>query len=338
MSDLNQTNGSDIELRCNDTDDKTTNAKYIAFYAILFTCSLCTLIGNGIIVHIYRTVKKARNSRNFFIFLLALTDLCIVPIVPIMSSLYLVRRIAGDNEYLQVANYSVYIASLGASTLSLLVLSFDRFLAIMSPLKHRRAALGHRPFLVTGSVWMTAGVVGIVIPLGWHQKFDPDSCDWDWDLLHVIKLEYFKFILFPMFFAITVLMVAFYVAIFVKSRKQRFWREEFDQGMQKSKNRETKMVITAILIIGIFYICWLPFIFVTGAQVWNPSLRKTRELSHVRAFLGILPLVNSAINPIIYAYRVPVFKKQASEILSCCINVKRPNKAETNGSISTSSM
>ena len=76
---------------------------------------------------------------------------------------------------------------------------------------------------------------------------------------------------------------------------------------------QLKMAKTGSLILGTFYICWLPFYILLLIQFYG-HLNST-SLSTARSFTTFLALFNSGINPIIYAYRMSPIRKEFARIL-----------------------
>ncbi|XP_038869897.1 trace amine-associated receptor 5-like [Salvelinus namaycush] len=79
-------------------------------------------------------------------------------------------------------------------------------------------------------------------------------------------------------------------------------------NIQANKS-ERKAAKTLSIVVINYFICWIPFLF----SFFFVSLLSDNLLSFIISFL---PLVNSLINPIIYAFFYPWFKVTAKHILT----------------------
>jgi hypothetical protein len=76
----------------------------------------------------------------------------------------------------------------------------------------------------------------------------------------------------------------------------------------RANKSERKAAKTLSIVVVNYFICWIPFLFVFFF---------TFVIDHLfSVIIGFLPLVNSLINPIIYAFFYPWFKVTAKHILT----------------------
>ena len=88
----------------------------------------------------------------------------------------------------------------------------------------------------------------------------------------------------------------------------------------KQKRKTTRMVFIVVLLFGV---CWAPIHSVTmWFQWWSPiqpgiSTAKMYALYSFQAFSMCLCYANSCVNPFIYAFTTPAFKKHFQKIFAC---------------------
>ena len=90
---------------------------------------------------------------------------------------------------------------------------------------------------------------------------------------------------------------------------------EEEKVARKDIKRNVKAAKTMGIVIGAFALCWLPYTFVflygivTGDK--SPNLKK------IATYLGWIALLNSGINPIIYATKISTFRLAFWRLLRC---------------------
>jgi hypothetical protein len=73
------------------------------------------------------------------------------------------------------------------------------------------------------------------------------------------------------------------------------------------------MTTTVLCLVGVFYLCWAPFIVVTLLAGIRPNLVNPMLHELTKPLL----LLNGALNPIIYASRMPAFRKAFKKFWRC---------------------
>ena len=88
---------------------------------------------------------------------------------------------------------------------------------------------------------------------------------------------------------------------------------------QKGNTRAAK---TTFLIVFSFAFCWLPYTLLSIVSSFFPVLHFT-VAAQVHTFLLIMGYLNSAINPILYSFRTPKFKKAIKELIGNKLDLSR---------------
>lgn len=227
--------------------------------------------------------------------------------------------------------YAGILLSFAASIISLLVLTLDRFFSIMRPLHYYSNMTTRRYIISALFVWTVPIALASTLMLLHNQWEDiPRVCD----LLLVGKLEFHRFVV-ALFWIATTAMVTIYIIIFHVARKVAKEEEKMlkpcssstQQGPVSRFRKEMKTVRTILIIFCTFYICWLPFVCCVFAQIVNTPLIFDMTLNNTRLLFSFLAMLNSAFNPFVYAFRMPLFKAYLIKTIPCLKNRLLPQNS-----------
>uniref|UniRef100_UPI00358EC7F7 D(1B) dopamine receptor-like n=1 Tax=Myxine glutinosa TaxID=7769 RepID=UPI00358EC7F7 len=226
-----------------------------------------------------------------------------------------------------------------ASILNLCMISVDRYWAIASPFRYERKMTRRVAFIMIGMAWTLALFISFVpVQLGWHKTSVitwPNSstarhvryrCDSRLNPLYAIVSSLVSF------YIPVVIMIVTYTHIYVIAQQQirrissleraaehaqNFQMNPADNSLKSSFKKETKVLKTLSVIMGVFVCCWLPF-FVLNCTVPFCSSGGglpcvSRTTFEVFVWFG---WANSALNPIIYAFNAD-FRRAFASLLGC---------------------
>ena len=198
--------------------------------------------------------------------------------------------------------YYVYIAqdilSGCSSILNLTIISLERVYAVNSPIKHRN--ISRNKSFIFGAVifvWCYSILLLGLYPLKITHGFK------DYTLLIVILA----------FILPTLVIIASYVTIIyiIKSR-----------GTQTQRlQHEIKVAGMMAIVILLFLLCWFPFFLLNMLFGYCPC---DVSISHsVMRYVKYLHYSNSAMNPVIYAYRNKYYQSAFKRILRCAFSCSK---------------
>lgn len=133
------------------------------------------------------------------------------------------------------------------------------------------------------------------------------------DMEYMVYFNFFVCVLLPL-----LIMLGIYVKIFMVARKQLRQIELKCVGNGKSQNqgllqKEIRAAKSLSIIVGLFAVCWLPVHILNCLTLFYKDLERPPVVMYVAI---ILSHANSAVNPIIYAYRIQEFRNTFRKILS----------------------
>lgn len=306
-------------------------------------CVLCvlivsTLLGNTLVC---AAVIKFRHLRskvtNSFVISLAVSDLFVAVLVMPWRA---VSEVAGIWLFGRFCDTWVAfdIMCSTASILNLCIISMDRYWAISSPFRYERKMTRRFAFLMIGVAWTLSILISFIpVQLNWHRADkstadNPDNCNASLNRTYAISSSLISF------YIPVVIMVGTYTRIFriaqtqirrissleraaePRAQSQSHRASTHDENSLKTSfKRETKVLKTLSIIMGVFVFCWLPF-FVLNCVVPFCHLDKVGELPCVSdttfSIFVWFGWANSSLNPVIYAFNAD-FRKAFSTILGC---------------------
>ena len=254
--------------------------------------------------------NELRTQFNCFTFNLALADL-IVGCVAEPLSIYIHITEALDSEHDHEVSEAVfmvfhipYFISAMASVLSIAALACERYLAINLPFRYRQYFSIKAAIIFSMVIWTIALIFGL-LTLVFHYTFE-------------------SFIFINTGFLFTGFLVCFvYCKIRINlERKSELWTEN---PLQQERNMviQIKLTKTFSLMIGMLMICYIP----ACSMIYFMNLCKTCNCDLIQWFRDSsfwLVLLNSAINPYVYAVRSSAFRKAIMKIMKCkCRQTKK---------------
>ncbi|XP_062309584.1 dopamine receptor D1b [Osmerus eperlanus] len=329
------------------------SSKRVLTGCFLFLLILTTLLGNTLVC---AAVTKFRHLRskvtNFFVISLAISDLLVAILVMPWKA---ATEIVGFWPFGAFCNVWVAcdIMCSTASILNLCVISVDRYWAISSPFRYERKMTQRVAFVMISVAWTLSVLISFIpVQLNWHKAQTlaelnatyggdppPDNCDSSLNRTYAISSSLISF------YIPVAIMIVTYTRIYRIAQKQirRISALERAAASAKSRHcsmganaametessfkmsfkRETKVLKTLSVIMGVFVCCWLPF-FILNCMVPfcdhpNPSGGRSdfpcvsSTTFDVFVWFG---WANSSLNPIIYAFNAD-FRRAFSILLGC---------------------
>lgn len=287
------------------------------FKAVFSVLVFPNLVGNSLVILVILKSRSLRTPMNYLLLNLAVADLMMgVSMFPrfILSDTFVhPRGRAGD-----VLCKIVMAGNLGwigaiSSIFSLVLISLERYYVIMKPLSIRHRITTKKLKTLVPISW-TAAVI-FVIPIFYISHFDEDlgMCNHTWSAAWLAHSYDFLWLLVAGILP-TSIMLALYsrVAYFL-------WFESNHAGdnvtLQAVRRSRKKVTITMLTLSTVYALSWLPDLLM---HVISNALPKQFSLDHPAHTVAIyLVVVNSSVNPVVYAFRFEQFKRELIKIICC---------------------
>uniref|UniRef100_A0A3B3Y3E9 G-protein coupled receptors family 1 profile domain-containing protein n=1 Tax=Poecilia mexicana TaxID=48701 RepID=A0A3B3Y3E9_9TELE len=312
------------------------NGLRVLIGCILFLLIVSTLLGNTLVC---AAVIKFRHLRskvtNFFVISLAVSDLFVAVLVMPWEAVTEVTDSWLFGGFCDVwITFDIMCST--ASILNLCIISVDRYWAIASPFKYERKMTHRVAFVMIGVAW-TLSILISLIPVNWTNSTNLTgsasmSCVANLNKTYAISSSLISF------YIPVLIMIATYTRIYRiaqtqirriasleraaeqaqnqghgVARNQQQHRAADEASLKSSFKKETKVLKTLSIIMGVFVFCWLPF-FVLNCTVpfCDPPCVSDTTFT-VFVWFG---WANSSLNPVIYAFNAD-FRRAFATILGC---------------------
>lgn len=253
----------------------------------------CNILVCLVILKSPSQLKNLRTPFTYFIFNLALTDLLVgAATEPISVAYHLMEARSVSSPSLIRLLQVLYFLPCTVSVLSILALTLERFYAISKPFKYRQSVKRSRVFLASGMIWILAP--GFLTPY------------------FVMGYRVFSFVFANVVILVTLctLIYAYFKIIKAIGRRKRV-RQDSLQGLfianHKAALFEEKLTRTFTSILILFAICYVtPCLLIYIMNLCTQCSCQTIHWLRDSTFLAVTS--NSAINPFLYAWRLPSFR------------------------------
>ncbi|KAM9033351.1 5-hydroxytryptamine receptor 6 isoform 1-T1 [Sarcophilus harrisii] len=315
--------------------------------AILCLIIALTAGGNSLLILLICTQPALRSTSNYFLVSLFTSDLLVGLVVmpPAMLNELYGRWVLARSLCLLWAAFDVMCCS--ASILNLCLISLDRYLLILSPLRYKGRMTPCRALALILAAWGLAALASFLpTHMGWHRQGRPPApnatAEAAWPELapggQCRLLASLPFVLVASgltFFLPSVAISFTYCRILVTARKQAVQVASLATNMEalqvprtpnlaastSSENRRfaskhsrkaLKASLTLGILLGMFFVAWLPFFVANVIQTVCDCI--PRAFFDVLTWLGYC---NSTMNPIIYPLFMRDFKRALAKFVPC---------------------
>ncbi|XP_029957127.1 adenosine receptor A2b [Salarias fasciatus] len=320
------------------------NPFYIGIEVVIAVLSIS---GNVLVCWAVAINTTLKNATNYFLVSLAVADILVgclaIPFAITIS-------IGIDLDFYGCLFLACFVLVLTQSSIfSLLAIAIDRYLAVKIPLRYKELMTGKTAREIIAILWILSFVIGLIPFFGWNRKYKscaqagknsssadntteggaPGGPRGAGDLLHSCSLPCFfesvvdmHYMVYFNFFVCVLLplliMLLIYLKIFTVARRQLQQIELKCVGNGDSHShgllqKEIRAAKSLSIIVGLFAVCWLPVHILNCLTLFSSQLKKPEVVMHVAI---ILSHANSAVNPIIYAYRIQDFRNTFRKILA----------------------
>ncbi|KAM9346050.1 somatostatin receptor type 5-like [Symphorus nematophorus] len=300
----------------NETAPMPFNVVTAVVYTIVF---IVGLLGNTLAIYVVVRYAKMKTVTNMYILNLALADELYILGIPFLGTNSVLSYWPYGDFFCKVCMTADAMSQF-ASTFCLTVMSIDRYLAVVHPIRSAKWRKPQVAKIFNTMVWVMSFLIVLPVTIYSNVQKGFNSCNIDWpepkDLWSIFFILYTSIL---SFFGPLVVICLCYLLIVIKVRSAGV-----RAGLTKRRKSERKVTRMVVIIVLVFVLCWLPF-FTTNIVNLIHIIPENKTTTSLYFSLVILTYVNSCANPFLYGFLSDNFKQSFQKVL--CIH--KPNGVGT---------
>ncbi|XP_069476317.1 glucose-dependent insulinotropic receptor-like [Ambystoma mexicanum] len=291
------------------------NILYAALHGLLSILIPTTNI--VVIVVLSRLLKKSCGKSYVFILNLAAADL-LVGLMCIVETVDDVYDEGFDNDlFFCLLRLCLTITPCVGSMLTLLLISLDRYLAVVLPLYYLKIMSTKSVLLLLVGLWMIAFFVGHV-PLI-YPSLQQTNYTAKCGLFYAAKNDYLYILCFSVFLPSLITLICLHITVgkiayLHQQRIQKTWVRNSPMTAYPPNSSQFRAIRTVLIVIVCFTLSWGPYYIAGMVQAACPSCDLTELLTDLLFLLGE---TNSLLNPLIYTFYCRDIRSQMSKFITC---------------------
>ncbi|KAK6187139.1 hypothetical protein SNE40_005227 [Patella caerulea] len=303
-----------------------TKSMLVFLYSVIITVSL---VGNSLVFLTFICNRHMRSIVNVFIVSLAISDFTVtITCMPINLGNILTKYWIFGAFSCKLVPF-IDNLTVSSSSLTLCCIAFDRYYAIVHPLKANAVKTPKRAAILLLIVWIIALVSSIPYSFCFELFevcIDPKGCPkhkahrtahfcrgQDRSQIDQLQIWLTMVVLFIIPF---VFMTVTYSVICYTLWSKRPIGSSFGQSEDVQTRYKKKAVKMLILVVLLFVGCWSPLIIFEVVAKETELLASDKSLTS-KYYLQWLALSSACVNPIIFAFMNEKFRKNFNKILCC---------------------
>ncbi|XP_071398132.1 trace amine-associated receptor 13c-like [Centroberyx affinis] len=301
--------------------------KAMLLYILLSSISLLTVVLNLLVIISISHFRQLHTPTNLLLLSLAVSDF-FVGLLLMPAEILLIESCWSLGDLLCTLYYFVDYIITSTSVGNMMLISVDRYVAICDPLRYPTKITQRRVKICVCLCWVCSAFYSSLI-LHDHLKYPGRYNSCAGECVFVINYIAGAVDLVVTFVVPITVIIVLYMRVFVVAVSQaRAMRSHtVAVTLQRSvtltaKKSERKAARTLGIVIVVFLMCFCPYYY--------PSLagQDTSTSASYLAFAIWLLYCNSSLNPVIYAFFYPWFRKAVKLIVT--IQILQPDSCEAN--------
>ncbi|KAG7269815.1 hypothetical protein CRUP_027158 [Coryphaenoides rupestris] len=318
-----------------------TPSQQLAIAVLALTLGSFTVLENLVVLCVILHSQTLRSRPSYhFIGSLAVADLLgsVIFVYSFLDFHVLHRK---DTPHIFLFKLAGVIASFSASVGSLFLTAIDRYISIHQPVAYKRIVTKAKAVAAFSAMWATSIAFSLLPLLGWNCRSLRSACSGIFPLIDRRYLMLWlgvtsTLVLFIVYAYVFILRKAHHHAVRMVSRSsQRSVIVAYGTDSSKTQTptrpeqarMDLRLAKTLVLILATLIICWGP---VLAVMVYDLFWTVSDAVKTAFAFCSMLCLLNSTVNPVIYAMRSRDLRRAFLSLCGAGASVRRASQSLDN--------
>ena len=279
---------------------------------VMCTVFIVGLCGNTLVIYVVLNFSKMQTVTNLYILNLAIADELFVFGMPFLIVTAQLHRWTFGSF---MCKFYFIVTSLNqfTSSMFLTVLSADRYIAVCHPITSTKLRTAFISRLVSLSAWAVSAlmIVPVLMYANVLKVHGVLNCNIIWPENFEMTFTLYSFILS---FAIPVIFFVIFYSLVIH-KLSTVGPNRKNKEKRKTHRKVTKMVLT---VIAVYVFCYTPYWVLQVSLIFSsPGQHQSSFKKYCFLISSALTYMNSAINPILYAFLSDNFKKSFMKACVC---------------------
>ena len=272
-----------------------------AFIVIYTLEAFIIIVGNTFTIFVFWTQRSQLRRTYFILINLAVSDLLVgiaEPIVLGTAKIAKMTAIPGKEKSFTNPTSALQVLASSTSVLFLALISLERVYSVLWPVHHRTTSTRSYIFVITAVWGLGFCFFGLSVLSLYHTK---------------LERKYVILTIHACLFIALLAICGSYLQI------RRKWRSNVIPGEEmharQTAERNLRLSRTVFIVIAVSLVFWLPATIVYTAR---PFCRPPCVGPIVMVVVNVFHLANSMVNPIVYSFRMAIFKDALKKLSRRC--------------------
>ncbi|XP_074521528.1 somatostatin-like receptor F_48D10.1 isoform X2 [Halichoeres trimaculatus] len=282
---------------------------------IYLTVFMVGLIGNTLAIYVVVRYAKMKTVTNIYILNLAVADELYILGLPFLTTQNVLSYWPFGSFLCRVVMTADSMNQF-TSIFCLTVMSIDRYLAVVHPIRSTKWRHPRVAKVVSAAVWAVSFVVVLPVVIFSDVQETFNSCNMIWpEPKNVWSTAFILYTATVGFFGPLLIICLCYLLIVIKVKSSGL-----RAGFTKRRRSERKVTKMVVVIVVVFVLCWLPFFIINMINL-VVIIPESSATAGIYFFAVILSYANSCANPVLYGFLSENFKQSFTKVL--CIRSMR---------------
>ncbi|CAL8289886.1 unnamed protein product [Lota lota] len=289
-----------LNTSCRRTLRPSSQASFL--YVMFSSVAFLTVLLNLLVIISISHFRQLHTPTNLVLLSLACSDLLIGLLVMPLTAQHFIRTCWYLGHWACTASYTLGFVLTSTSVGNILLISVDRYVAICQPLRYTTEVTVGRVQLAVCLCWACALLYNCsIVQDSLREPGKHSMCHGD--CVVVLGVVVGVVDLLVTFLAPVSVVVALYVRVFAAALSQTRQMRSSRVAGTVARRSELKAAVTLGVVVVVFLVCFCPYFY--------PSFAGQAMSENVAVGSGVAWLLyfNSCLNPLMYAFFYPWFRK-----------------------------